>query len=335
MISRTIRSGFAILTLSLCGVPLFAQPASDPDSAIQGEYAGVIYGGYSQRAVGVQLVALGEGKFKAVVHPGGLPGAGYDGGPRQEFDAARTDDYVIIQADPKKHWLILGDELSVIDRETMNLEAVLKKQHRQNPTLGAAPPPGAIILFDGTSTAEWDNGRIDVDGLLMQGPVSKRAFRDFTLHVEFLLPFMPAERGQGRANSGVYLQKRYEVQILDSFGLAGESNECGGLYTLKKPDVNMCLPPLSWQTYDIDFRAARFSASQEGVSQDGVAEHGAAEKTEPARLTVRHNGVLIHDDVAISDKTGNGLPEKPSPGPLALQDHGNPVRFRNVWVVER
>lgn len=310
----------------LCAAPALGQTSSDPDATVQGEYAGVIFGGYSQRAVGVQVVALGDGKFKAVVHPGGLPGAGYDGGQKVEHDAELSDDIVLIHADPKKLWVILGDELSIIDRETMNLEAVLKKQQRRSPTLGAVPPPGAIILFGnasegGSSTAEWDNGRIDNEGLLMQGPVSKRTFGDFTLHVEFLLPFMPAERGQGRANSGVYLQKRYEVQILDSFGLAGESNECGGLYTLKKPDVNMCLPPLSWQTYDIDFRAARFDS--------------AGDKSQPARLTVRHNGVLIHDDVAISDKTGNGLPEKPTPGPLALQDHGNPVRFRNVWVMER
>ena len=111
------------------------------------------------------------------------------------------------------------------------------------------------------------------------------------------------------------------MQILDSFGLAGKNNECGGLYHYVEPATNMCLPPLSWQTYDIDLTAAAFDT--------------AGKKTRNARLTVRHNGVLVHDDVEIARKTGAGKPEGALALPTKLQNHGNPVRFRNIWLVDR
>ncbi len=142
------------------------------------------------------------------------------------------------------------------------------------------------------------------------------------MHLEFKLPYMPAARGQARGNSGCYLQGRYEVQILDSFGLEGKNNECGGIYEIKDPDVNMCLPPLAWQTYDIDYTAARYDAS--------------GGKTANARITVSHNGVVIHDNVELPRATRAApVKEGPEPGPIYLQDHGNPVRFRNIWVVEK
>jgi hypothetical protein len=108
--------------------------------------------------------------------------------------------------------------------------------------------------------------------------------------------------------------------MLDSFGLEGKNNECGGLYEIRDPDVNMCFPPLQWQTYDIQFSAAKFD------------ENG--NKTENARMTVRHNGVVVHEDVEVPRATRAApLPEGPAPGFLHLQDHGSPVRFRNIWVV--
>jgi hypothetical protein len=133
---------------------------------------------------------------------------------------------------------------------------------------------------------------------------------------------MPRARGQGRGNSGVYLADQYEVQVLDSFGLEGYDNECGGIYKAARPLVNMCFPPLSWQTYDIDFRVARFTP-------DGKT------KKENAFATVRHNGVPIHYNLELKSATPGGHRADEHPGPIFLQDHGNPVRFRNIWILPR
>jgi hypothetical protein len=158
--------------------------------------------------------------------------------------------------------------------------------------------------------------------LLAAGTKSKQSFQNFTAHVEFLLPFKPYGRGQDRANSGVYLQDRYEIQVLDSFGLKGENNECGGIYTLAAPLVNMCYPPLTWQTYDIDFTAVKYDDT--------------GKKTKNAVLTLKHNGVLVHDHLELKSNTpGNGKKEDATPGPFQLQGHGNPVFYRNIWVVPK
>ena len=145
-------------------------------------------------------------------------------------------------------------------------------------------------------------------------------FTDFKLHIEFKTPFMPNARGQGRGNSGVYLQNRYEVQVLDSYGLEGMDNECGGIYQVGRPAVNMCAPPEQWQTYDIDFTSAKVV--------DG--------RQKPAVLTVMHNGVKIHDGLRISGPTGGALDGNVlQPGGIYLQDHGNPVQFRNIWLLPK
>ena len=187
--------------------------------------------------------------------------------------------------------------------------ATLAKVERKSPTLGAAPPAGAIVIFDGSGpvdeTQTLVNPKLSEDGLLMQGVATKQEFGDATWHVEFLLPYQPTARGQGRGNSGAYFQGRYEVQMLDSFGLEGKNNECGGIYSVAAPSVNMCLPPLSWQTYDVEMTMGK--------------------DKEKGRVIVKHNGVVIHDQP--SDYKGGGN--------LNLQNHGNPVVYRNIWVVEK
>jgi hypothetical protein len=157
----------------------------------------------------------------------------------------------------------------------------------------------------------------------MAGCTSQQKFGSCKVHIEFRLPYMPEDRDQARGNSGIYLQGRYEVQMLDSFGLEGKNNECGGLYELKAPDVNMCLPPLNWQTYDIDYTTAKYDGEK---------------VISPPRITVEHNGVTIHKDVELpADRGTRAAPVAPGPepGPLYLQDHGNPARYRNIWLVEK
>ena len=196
-------------------------------------------------------------------------------------------------------------------------------------------PAGSLALFDGQSTDAWVHRKDGSpckwsvrDGAMevtrgTSDILSKRHFSDFQLHLEFWLPKTPEGTGwQGRSNSGVYLQGRYEIQVLDSYGIDKlRPGDCGGIYSQKAADRNAARPPERWQSYDIHFTAPKFEGGK---------------RTHKPRVTVFWNGVRIHDDVAINKPTtahAGGDPSKP--GPILLQNHGNPVRYRNVWIVEK
>lgn len=298
----------------------YTDPAdAPPDYKIQGEYLGEVNADSIQFTVGVQLVARGSGKYYSQIYLGGLPGSGWDRQTKYEGTGETEDGEVIF-----KHLLgggrLVDGVLKLLEPGDMEVGSV-KKTERRSPTLGKQPPEGAIVLFDGTSADKFDGGRMTDDHLLMAGATSKQKFGDCTLHLEFRTPFMPTALGQARGNSGCYLQGRYEVQILDSFGLDPKNNDCGAVYGVKAPDVNMCYPPLEWQTYDIDFTAARYESGK---------------KVKDAVMTVRHNGELVQSKTKVPEATRAApLKESSEPGPLYLQDHGNPVRFQNVWILEK
>ncbi len=190
------------------------------------------------------------------------------------------------------------------------------------PTLGAKPPAGAVVLFDGGKLGGWvkSDGKSPADWPVEDGHftvghgniMTEKKFGDFQLHLEFNVPYMPKAHGQGRGNSGVYLTGNHELQILDSYKLTLKDNDCGAIYQQIVPSVNACKPPLQWQTYDVTFHKAR-----------------AGKK---ARISVVHNGTKTIDDAEISITPGGIGIADGEDGPLMLQDHGNAVEFRNIWL---
>lgn len=196
-------------------------------------------------------------------------------------------------------------------------------------------PSDAIVLFDGSHTNEWthDDGsavkwQLGDDAMTVVkgtgGIKTKRNFGDCQLHIEWRTPGEVVGKGQGRGNSGIFLQSRYELQVLDNFENVTYSNgQAGSIYKQSIPLVNACRPPGEWQTYDIIYTAPRFN-------DDGI-------KTASARITVLHNGVLIQNNTEIKGTTEYiGLPKNSKHGkaPLSLQDHSNPVSYRNIWIRE-
>ncbi|NLF06974.1 MAG: DUF1080 domain-containing protein, partial [Pirellulaceae bacterium] len=303
------------------------EAAKDPDFAVQGEYVGEgTWSDGEKVKVGAQVIALGNGQFDVVVYKGGLPGDGWKRGePRFSLTG---EQYIALTKRLDKSTKLTGQDMAgQIDGSEMTiagkdgkLELKLKRTVRRSPTEGAKPPEGAVVLFDGTSADNFLNGRMSKDNNLMAEVETKQKFGDYTLHLEFRLSYMPEARGQARSNSGLYLHDCYEVQVLDSFGLEGENNECGGFYQLRKPDVNMCFPPLTWQTYDVEFIAPRY--------KDG-------KKVADAKVEVRHNGVLIHPKFDLEHGTPGRKGEGPAPRPFHLQGHGNRVQYRNIWLVPK
>jgi hypothetical protein len=179
------------------------------------------------------------------------------------------------------------------------------------------PPPGATVLFDGSSLEAWDNAEKDDRGFFAPlDPVTmtRKRFSDFSLHLEFRLPFLPLKQGQSRANSGLkfLIEKALyaEIQILDSFGNEPRTDECGGIEVLFPPDVVAGFPPLAWQTYDIHLTTA-----------DPADTSGSPK----GRMTVWHNGILIHRDRVVT--MGQAVN-------IALRKYGDPIYFRNIWILE-
>ena len=288
--------------------------AAGPDFLLQGEF--------EVKGTGADIIALGGDQYRLVIFKGGLPGAGWDGSPRQELDGKREGAAVHFAAKTGGSTASLKDGTLLLTLAGAEV-APLHRLVRHSSTENAPAPQGAKVLFDGKNADAWKGGKVDDRGFLRCGTTSKDLFKDYTMHLEFFLPFKPYARGQGRANSGVYHQDRYEVQVLDSFGLKGENNECGGIYTISAPKTNMCYPPLQWQTYDVDFTAAKFD-------KDG-------KKNGSAFVTVKHNGAVVQDNLELKGVTPGGAfkTEVPAPGPFYLQGHGNPVVYRNVWVVAK
>lgn len=295
--------GFAIIAAYIATMPVATNKANawlsghEVESFESASSQSELVGEYLKSGRGIQIADLGMGNYRISIFGGGLPTSGWD---KSEPQVMETD-----EEDAKE--LIEGAE----------------RVSRLSPTLGNSVTDRGIVLFDGTEKSlseNWEPGAKFKDGLLVSGAMTRSKFRDYRLHLEFKVPDMPGSRGQARGNSGVYHQGRYETQVLDSFGFENEINTCGAIYGVQKASVNASLPPGEWQTYDVEFVAARWDE--------------AGRKTTNAKLTVRLNGVLIHSGTEVpGPTTAAPIAESPEPGPIYLQDHGNPVVYRNVWIV--
>ncbi len=339
-------TGVSVTPLSAVDAKAWTDPVlaakENPDFSLQGEYITPTDSKHEGK-IAAQVVALGGGKFKLVRYTGGLPGAGWDGHNIHVLSGELHDGAASFKESVGEEVLTLAHSKI---QSSMSGEA--ERVERKSPTEGAAAPAGATVLFDGTeaSLKNWAKGALDGD-LLKQGTQTAAEFGSFKLHIEFRVPFKPDvfPGNQDRGNSGVYIHDRYEVQVIDSFGLpyfhqpeaewakafnsdfgvkppSERTQWLGSLYHFKAPPVNMAFPPLAWQTYDIDFTAPKVDAS--------------GKKTANARITVILNGVKLHDNVELPQGTGAAA-KKPemAKGPIVLQEHHNAVRFRNIWIVAK
>lgn len=337
---------------------LFDEQAIGVELKLQGEYVSKD----GAKPIGVQVVARGDKSFHALVLEGGLPGDGWDGGR-----------YCLLESGPLSEGRVEfrspSDEgtSAVLDESGLLLKrgerkTLLKRVERKSATLGQPAPAGAIVLFGGAKpNVEAFEERKDIEGLtspmmfegsMLAGAVTKRRFRDYSLHVEFMTGWEPQNIPWRRADAGIYMLSRYEVAIGDSFGfdfdLSGatcpdrpkvvddksttskfptaKSNSaprvCGSVFTYPSKVPNSCFPPLVWQTLDIDFTAPRFDDN--------------GKKTSKAVISVKLNGHQTVDKLEVNGPTPHGFkgPET-ADGPIWFEAFGRRVLYRNVWVMER
>ncbi len=316
--------GFILAAVAMLSVCATADP-------FMGQYAGTFYADSQvQMPAKAVVVAEGEDHYRIRIE---TPDTGADraGATVEVYGHRNGYECLIGDRSGGYHWggRISGDHISIGSAYGQHFE--LDKIESKSPRAGLKPPADAIVLlaYEGNvkpdlsawTNQQWkalDNGAMQVNKGATR---TKESFGDIKhLHLEFWLPLEPLNRGQGRCNSGLFFNDAYEVQILDSFGLVETSGDCGSLYDVKRPDVNASLPPETWQTYDIEFRAPR-------LNSDGSVK-------EAARITVYLNGVKIQDNVEIPHPTANPKQEVKAKGQIQLQDHSHPIQFRNIWLVK-
>ena len=292
-------------------------PAAPPEAEVQGLYEGSV----KDVKFEARVIAMGKDAFKIYLRQdlgGGKVG-------KVELDGKVEGEVVTFKNKGGDVEWTGAYGTGAIKGTAGGTSYEMKRVQRKSPTMGKKAPEGAIVLIDGKNfdnvsptkpVEEWklgDDGSIQIT----KGDVrSKQQFEgSFDYHVEFMCPLMPAARGQGRGNSGCYLPNGDEVQVLDSFGMdTYKGGGCGGLYNYKDPDTFdvfslASLPPLEWQTYDMEYRV----------------EKADGKPTGKPKLTVWHNGIKIHDNAELKNPARKGG--------FHFQDHGNPVRYRNIWVV--
>lgn len=285
------------------------------DFEIQGEYVGKLRSAAGAESdIAAQIVAERDGIFRVVFFPGGLPGAGWTGAGKSEAEAEMSGGFA----------RLIGEYTGTIDGDSLNAAKspdatfALAKRERISPTMGLKPPPEATILFDGSSIVAWTNASMDSAGNfapLEREATTLKRFSDFSLHLEYRVPFLPHLVGQSRANSGLRLITDKvifaEMQILDSFGGEPGTEDCGGIEGRFPPLVMAAFPPMAWQTLDVQMTSP---------PPTDTTDVGGA------KLTIWHNGIMIHPGRKM-DYWGSWVT-------IGLQNLSAPGAFRNIWVVE-